>query len=62
METPEVRRYVWYTTKVSVCLYTFKAEENSAEVKKIWRKELLTFWAQKGPFHLYSEVIIHFIH
>ena len=35
METPEVRRYVWYTTKVSVCLYTFKAEENSAEVKKI---------------------------
>ena len=22
METPEVRRYVWYTTKISVCLYT----------------------------------------
>ena len=39
METPEVRRYVWYTTKVSMCLYTFKEEENSAEVKQKYEEK-----------------------
>ena len=38
METPEVRRYVWYTTKISVCLYTFKAE-NGAEVKQKYEEK-----------------------
>ena len=39
METPEVRRYVWYTTKISVCLYTFKVEGNGAEVEQKYEEK-----------------------
>ena len=39
METPEVRRYVWYTTKISVCLHTFKVEENGEGVKQKYEEK-----------------------